>query len=198
MEDMNSKLRMYKHDFFNHLQIIQGLLELKQPERAKKYLTDVVKEGRTITSRYEIGIPEIEATIYSAINKAKNSGIDVEINSTELSEEIGVNLYDLSKILTNLLKNAIQALETSEEDHKLLKINIYEDLGEYVFSIYNNTPIISEEIRENIFNKGFSTKGKKDRGLGLYIVKKLIEKNGGNIELDIDEGNYFIVRFPNN
>lgn len=196
MEDMNGKLRMYKHDFFNHLQIIQGLLEMGQSDRAKKYLTDVVKEGRTITSRYEIGIPEIEATIYSAINRAKKSGIDVEVSSIELSEDICINLYDLSKILSNLLKNAIQALEKVKDDHKLLKIDIYESLGEYVFSIYNNTPIISEDIRDDIFIKGYSTNGSKDRGLGLHIVQKLIEKNGGNIELIIDDGNYFIVRFP--
>lgn len=196
MEDMNSKLRMYKHDFFNQLQIIQGLLEMKQIDRAMNYLVDVVKEGRLLTSRYKIGIPEIEATIYSAINKAKKLGIEVDIDFVELPKDISINLYDLSKILTNLLKNAIQALEASEADSKVLKIEIYDNMGDYVFSVYNNEPVINEDIRDDIFKKDFSTNGSKDRGLGLYIVKNLIEKNGGNLDLVIDDGNYFIIRFP--
>ncbi|MBS4535382.1 Spo0B domain-containing protein [Clostridium sp. D2Q-14] len=197
-EDMNSKLRIYKHDFFNHLQIIQGLLEMKQSDKALNYLQDVVKEGRLLTSRYKIGIPEIEATIYSAINKAKKVGINVEIDFIELPKNININLYDLSKILTNLLKNAVQALEVSGFDNKVLKIEIYESVGDYVFSVYNNKPIIKEEIRDNIFEKDFSTNGDKNRGLGLYIVKSLVEKNNGSLDLIIDDGNYFIVRFPKN
>lgn len=197
-EEMNEKLRMYKHDFMNHLQIIQGLLELKKPDRAYKYLNNVAKEGKLIKQNYKIGIPELEAAIFTTISKAKEYNIDVKVESEELPEELPANLYDLIKILVNLIKNAIYALKNSQGSYKELVIRISCELDELVFEVSNNIPIIPVEIRDKVFEKGFSTSGnKEEKGFGLYIVKQLVKKNGGNIELKVDEkGNHFFVYFP--
>ncbi|MTI66472.1 MAG: GHKL domain-containing protein [Firmicutes bacterium] len=196
-EDMNQRLRLYKHDFNNHLQIIQGLIEMKQTKRAVEYLKNVVKEGSMIKGRYHIGIPELESAIYSTICKAKKNDIDVNINSVELPKDLPVELYDLIKIMTNLIKNAMYALINTEGSNKELNIDIYWELDEYVFEITNNIPKIPKDIRKKIFLKGFTTKNENGNGLGLYIVKKLVNKNGGTIKLEVDEkGNHFIVRFP--
>ena len=115
----------------------------------------------------------------------------------KLESNLSVKIYDLTKILTNLLKNAMYALDKAEDDGKKLTIRIYEELGDYVFEVINNVPVISEDLRSQIFEKGFTTKGKAGSGLGLHIVKRLVEKNKGDIELKVDEqGNHFIVRFP--
>ncbi|WP_432405328.1 ATP-binding protein [Wukongibacter sp. M2B1] len=196
-EKMNEKLRVYKHDFTNHLQIIWGLMELKHYDRALSYLIKASNEGMTIREKYEIGIPEIESTIFSVLSKAREKNIDVEMDCITLEANLPIKIYDLTKILSNLLKNAMYALERAEAHDKKLKIRIYEELGEYVFEIINNLPIIPEDLRSKIFQKGFTTKGKEGSGLGLHIVKKLAEKNKGTIELKVDEeGNHFIVRFP--
>ncbi|WP_427339121.1 Spo0B domain-containing protein [Caloranaerobacter sp. DY30410] len=196
-EEMNEKLRMYKHDFMNHLQIIQGLLELKKPDRAYEYLNNVAKEGKLIKQNYAIGIPELEAAIFTTISKAREYNIDVKIESEELPEELPVNLYDLIKILVNLIKNAVYALKNTQGSYKELVIRISSELDEIVFEISNNIPIIPVEIRDKIFEKGFSSDNKEEKGLGLYIVKQLVKKNGGRIELKVDEkGNHFFVYFP--
>lgn len=196
-EKMNEKLRMYKHDFTNHLQIIWGLMELKHYDKALNYLIKASNEGITIKEKYEIGIPEIESTIFSILSKAREKNIEVELDCITLQSDLPVRIYDLTKILSNLLKNAIYALDKAEAEEKKLTIKIYEKLGDYVFEVINNEPLISQELREKIFQKGFTTKGKDGSGLGLHIVKKLVQKNRGSIELHVDEeGNHFIVRFP--
>ncbi len=198
-EEMNAKLRVYKHDFMNHLQIIRGLIELDRGDRALEYLKNVTKEGAIIRDRYEIGIPELESVIFTAISEAKKHDIDIEIEAMKLSDSLPIKIYDLTKILTNLIKNAMYALQSSDEDEKKLKIMIYEELDEYIFEVINNTPVIPMEIRSKIFKKGFSTKGKMGNGLGLYIVEKIVKKNNGLVELKVDDmGNHFIVRFPCN
>lgn len=196
-EKMNEKLRMYKHDFTNHLQIIWGLMELGHHDKALDYLIKASNEGIVIKEKYEIGIPEIESTIFSILSKAREKNIEVEMDCARLQSDLPVRIYDLTKILSNLLKNAIYALDKAEADEKKLKIKIREELGVYVFEIINNVPIITEDMKEKIFEKGFTTKGNEGSGLGLHIVRKLAQKNKGSIELEVDEeGNHFIVRFP--
>ncbi len=196
-EKMNEKLRIYKHDFTNHLQIIWGLLELEHYDKALNYLIKASNEGSAIKEKYEIGIPEIESTIFSFLSKAREKNIEIQMDCIKLECNLPVKTYDLTKILTNLLKNAMYALDKAEGDDKKLTIKIYEELGEYVFEVINNVPVITDKLREKIFDKGFTTKGKEGSGLGLHIVKRLVEKNKGDIELKIDnEGNHFIIRFP--
>ena len=195
-DEMNDKLRMYKHDFMNHLQIIRGLIELGCSERAEKYIENISFEGRLINGKYEIGIPEIESTIFANTIDLREHGIELRVKTSKFTEEIDIDIYDLSKILTNLIKNAVYALKGAVGDEKVLSIVIKEELDEYVFEVINNTPVIGEEIRDCIFEKGFTTNEDKGCGLGLYIVKRLVEKNGGSMNLVVDEyGNHFIVAF---
>lgn len=196
-EEMNEKLRIYKHDFLNHLQVVQALIESDHSQQAVQYLKNVAEEGNTIIQKYEIGIPQLESAIFSSIVSAEDFGIEVKINAMKLPSDLPVKIYDLVKILTNLIKNAMHALKNAVADEKLLSIEIYSELDEYVFCISNNVPLIPREIRQKIFEKGFTTKGEDGDGLGLFIVQKLVKANRGRMELKVDEhGNHFIVRFP--
>lgn len=196
-QETNQKLRLYKHDFSNHMQVIQGLLQLGHTQKAIEYIKTVNKEGQNICRNFDIGIPELESAVFSSLISAKEKGIKVQLDVITLPEDWKIDTYALIKIITNLLKNAIFALEHSGEEEKILSLEIYEEDQEYVFEVTNNVPIIPEEIRYLIFEKGFTTKGKDGNGLGLYIVQELTKKNKGTVELIVDEaGNHFIVRFP--
>ncbi len=195
-EELNEKLRMYKHDFSNHLQIIQGLIHLGHTDRALKYLNKISGQGKMIYDTYEIGIPELEVVMYDAFMQGKERGIEVNINTLELPSSLPVNIYDLVKALTNLIKNAFEAMDEYPEENRRLSIEIYEEDHGYVFRVSNNLPLISEEHRDRIFEKGFSTKEKGD-GFGLYMVRSLIEKHQGTVDLDVnDQGNHFYIRIP--
>ncbi|ABR46929.1 signal transduction histidine kinase regulating citrate/malate metabolism [Alkaliphilus metalliredigens QYMF] len=194
-EQMNERLRMYKHDFSNHLQIIQGLLELDHPTHALDYVKTVGREGKLIHGQYEIGIPEIESTLFNAITTARQSGIEVEVHSVKLEEVPSVSLYALTKILTNLLKNAIEALESVEASQKKLTVNIRKELDDIVFEVINNVPLIDDNLANQIFQKGFTTK-ETGSGLGLHIVHNLVQQNNGLFSFKRSaQGNHFTVSF---
>ena len=57
---------------------------------------------------------------------------------------------------------------------------------------------MSEEVKQNLFKKFYSTKGAKGTGLGLLVSKKIVEENGGSIdfESELGRGTKFILRLP--
>lgn len=197
-EEANQRFRIFKHDLMNHMQIIQGLIQMKQYDKALDYSQSLTNESRLIVSRWNIGIPELESAIFQSLSGLDEHKIDVQLDFCQLPPDIPVKIYDLVKIVVNLIKNAVYELQNTYASEKVLKIRISEGVGEFIFEITNNVPLIPEELRKKIFEKGYTTKGSKGNGLGLHIVKTLTERNMGNLELYVnEEGNHFIVRFPN-
>lgn len=86
---------------------------------------------------------------------------------------------DLLQLLINLLDNAIYWLE--EKDNKKIIITLDGDNCKLIFS--DNGPGIREEDKPYIFDAFYSGKGQEGRGLGLYISRKLMERNDYSIEL---------------
>ena len=54
-------------------------------------------------------------------------------------------------------------------------------------TVFDNGPGIPEDIREKIFEEGFSTKG-TGRGIGLATLRKITRSYGGDITVDSEEG----------
>lgn len=194
-ETTNNQLRLYKHDLMNHLQVIQGLLEMERYERAIAYIQRIGHEGAALRSRHHIGIPELEAAIFSQLTDCEAYAIQVELDCITLDESFPYDVYALSKIMTNLIKNGIEALKTYDKD-RLMRIEIKKVATNFLFIITNSGPIIDEEKRDRIFQYGYSEKG-DHRGYGLFIARTAIEKLGGRLKLEMDlSGNHFIVELP--
>ena len=55
--------------------------------------------------------------------------------------------------------------------------------------MFSDTGIgMTQDIIDHIFEEGFSTKGQKGRGYGMYLLQKLVNRNHGTIEIDSDPG----------
>lgn len=92
---------------------------------------------------------------------------------------------ELNQVWTNVIHNAVQALEGRGE------IEIESRLvgDEVAISVTDNGPGIAPEITERIFEPFFTTKAKGEgTGLGLGIVKQIVEKHGGRVEVDSQPG----------
>jgi two-component system sensor histidine kinase AtoS len=86
-----------------------------------------------------------------------------------------------------LLKNAIESIEETETKGVL---KIYSEVKQGAICIYfeNNGPLIPEETQKIIFDKFYTTKAKKNgSGLGLSIVKSVLEEHNASISLSSDE-----------
>lgn len=194
-QDLVQVLRANQHDYMNHLQILYSAAQLGKIELVDEYFEGIVKDVKEISSISKIIYPEIAALIYSKVSKVEEltSKVNIVINTN--LDNLKMTTVDLSRILGNLLDNAIYALSEVDISERELIIKITEDETEFQFAICNKQPIIPEELLKFIFNTGFTTKGEKGSGLGLYNVKQIVDKYHGKVEVmsRIEEGTCFKV-----
>lgn len=92
---------------------------------------------------------------------------------------------ELNQVWTNLLHNALQAMDFKGE----LKVSIYNRDNKLLVDIADNGSGIPKDIIDKIFDPFFTTKSAGEgSGLGLDIVRKIVQKHQGDIELQSEEG----------
>jgi len=102
----------------------------------------------------------------------------------------------LIRIITNLVKNATQSIP-EEQDLKVVFVTVKEVENNVVISVTDNGIGIAEHNREQIFEPKFTTKT-SGMGLGLGIIKNIIENYKGTITFETEhgKGTTFIVSLP--
>ncbi len=101
----------------------------------------------------------------------------------------------LIRILTNLVKNATQSLESI--DNPKIEVKVKEDNGNVIISVADNGKGIDEEDKSKVFEPKFTTKS-SGMGLGLPMIKNIVEAYDGSITFtsEINRGTVFTVTIP--
>ncbi|MDO6759829.1 ATP-binding protein [Tamlana sp. 2_MG-2023] len=119
------------------------------------------------------------------------------IKFTSESENIIAKLdrTQLIRVVTNLVKNAIQAM--SENHEPKIIVNVSEVNNNVVILVSDNGSGISESSKEKVFEPKFTTKT-SGMGLGLAMVKNIVETYNGTISFisEKGKGTTFTVTFP--
>ncbi|MBP1631291.1 MAG: hypothetical protein H6Q15_2184 [Bacteroidetes bacterium] len=139
------------------------------------------------------------------INECIKSAIDVYLSNDDyeiiLKNDSRNNYYvlcdkqQLIRIFNNLIKNSIQALDN--RNNGIVEINIKEINNECIISISDNGIGIAKENYNKIFSSKFTTKI-DGTGIGLSIVKGILESIGGKIYFDskVGSGTIFTIHIP--
>jgi two-component system sensor histidine kinase HydH len=192
------------HEIKNPLGIIQSTAELlnNMPEAGEKHkrLSSVITEesirlNRIVTEFLDFSRPHelnlqkfflsdiIQKNIDFLKPEIDKKGISVNTNIDGQKYPITADQDLLHRVLMNLIINAMQAMP----DEGSINIDITEGKGEYIIEIKDSGCGISSENLNKIFNPFFTTK-EKGSGLGLPIVRKIVEGHGGTIEIESREG----------
>jgi hypothetical protein len=101
----------------------------------------------------------------------------------------------LIRVVTNLVKNATQALQ--EEENPKVLVEVSEDDTMVIIRVSDNGIGVSKEDKEKVFEPKFTTKS-SGMGLGLAMVKNIVETYQGEITFisEKDKGTIFTVKFP--
>ena len=186
LEKLNSNLRVQRHDYLNHLQVVYGLMEMEEYEELKSYLQPVYKDLLKTGKALRTSKPAINALLKAKMDEAESRDIDFYIEVKSDLSNLHVEDWELCKVLSNLLDNGMTALD-SKEGEKKIELEITENQEFYRFDVSNNGPMIPKEMQEHIFKQGITTKKGEGHGMGLYIVSNVLKAYGGTIKLMSEE-----------
>ncbi len=145
--------------------------------------------------KVEASISDGIETVLSLYQNQLKQGVTV-IRNYQALPSILCYPDELHQVWTNLIYNALQAMN----NRGTLTIDITQQESNVIISITDSGKGISQEINQKIFEPFFTTKSLGEgSGLGLYIVKKIIDKHDGKIEVESIPGQtQFTVSLPLN
>ncbi len=174
---------------FKNLNRVKLEDKLNSIETLTNYLSQTIDDFRNFSlenSKIEkFKIKTLIDETLSIINfSQKLNQIDIEVKYSNENISILSNKNELSQVLMIILNNAKDAFIENKTLKPKIVIDISEDFQKKYIKISNNGGEISNKIVNKIFKPYFSTKDKKSAtGIGLYIVKLIIDKLKGSVSV---------------
>jgi len=177
MTQSQENLREFRHNVKNHVLSLKALLENNDSRSASDYLDNIYRSIGIPDEYSKSGNSEIDSILNYKLHKADSCGIKAEVK-VSVPEKLNILPFDLSVVMGNLIDNAIEASCASAE--KKLKVSVELDRNVLYLHIANSfSGALNYSNGEYVTTKD----DKEKHGMGLYSVKKSLEKYNGAIEL---------------
>ena len=154
MEKLNNTLRAQRHDFLNHLQVVYSLMEMEEYGEANSYIEKVYGRITAVSRVLKTASAPINALLQVKLAACEKAGVQVTLNITSTWKELPISGWEMCKVLSNLIDNAIDAMADLPNGKKHLTITLTENLKEYVFSVANTGTSIPPDDQQRIFEPG--------------------------------------------
>lgn len=179
IEELYKEVRSFRHDYANLLTSLRLGIEEEDMEQIKEVYDSVLKDSskKLQDNKYDLGRlvnirdRALKSLLAGKFLKARERDI---VFNVEVPEEIQVesmSLLDFLTIVSILCDNAIEASAEASQPH--VSIAFIKNGAQETFIIENSIKEEGIDVSE-IFSFGVSSKG-EDRGVGLYIVMKIVE-----------------------
>jgi len=187
---------LLRHDIGNKIQVIQGYIQLleedidddgsiemiQKAEKATKEAQKLMEKVRTlkdVIAEHELGAVEVFSILNIAISnceeRLERQDIELECEKEEIKAQGGPLLKE---VFSNILENAVKHAECDK-----IRISFKERDHQVVVSVEDDGLGIPDDIKEKIFERGYKSGEAGGSGLGLYLVKEIINGYGGDIEV---------------
>lgn len=192
-------MRANNHDFTNKLHVILGLIQIGEYEKAQNYIQNIsIIQRETVTFiMHNIQNSSLAALLIGKNARASECNVKFSLKegSCYNSNDISIPSEALVTISGNLIDNALDAMNHSNNQTKELIVGVFTKPGEMLLFVQDSGPGIAPGFMEKIFDNGFSTKG-TGRGVGLYHTRQLVQSLGGSISVEsqIGQGACFTVK----
>lgn len=205
-------LRLLRHDVRHDLVTIGGYADLLEGEmesdQHREYLQHI--EGRTESMRQlletadaiiesETGGRDLDSIDLAPLLREQGSLVASKAPDATVETDIDDSLYvEADDLVVELFKNLLDnAITHNPTDGLTVTVDGTTDGEEVVVTVEDDGEGIPESIRDDVFDPEVRSGSSDGDGLGLYLVRKLVDSYGGSIDVaDTGDGTRFTVRFP--
>ncbi|MFB6284343.1 MAG: ATP-binding protein [Halobacteria archaeon] len=195
--------RILRHDIKNDVQVLIGCADIltervdeenktqvTQISRISQHILELTEDSRNFIETV-VGDKEVESEpvsldrmLLDEIEKARSRYPEAEFQIKGMKDGQKVLANEmLSSVFRNLINNAVQ----HHDGKPGVEIRIEEDGDEVRISVADDGPGVSDAEKRRIFGKGESQKEGPGIGIGLYLVKSLVEGYGGEVWIEDNE-----------
>ncbi|SMC95870.1 DcuS/MalK family sensor histidine kinase [Sporomusa malonica] len=192
-------LRAQAHEFMNKLHVILGMVRLQCYDQLADYIKNVAQHYQSEVGFVVRRIKDqvLAGFLLGKLSHAREAGVDLILSEESfLPEPADTEVaQELVTVVGNLVNNALEAVASSNV--KRVGVDCIYNEGILHIAVADTGPGVTKEQQQLLFAKGYSTKN-GNRGLGMFLVKRSLERIGGTIEVfsEIGEGTRFVVRVP--
>lgn len=182
IKSLVDSLRSQNHEYMNKLHSIAGLIQLNRSKEALTMIVDEISDEQEVMQflKERISDYSILGILIGKRSRARELGVLFTIDDESYLSEVmtGFSSGDLVTILGNLIDNAMEACLLEQEKEIVLLI---EGNRDYLFIEIQDSGCGLPEEANKIFDYGFSMKRKEGRGIGLALIKQILDSNKGSI-----------------
>lgn len=178
LEYREEETKRFRHDYKNHLNSLQILCKEKRYKDVENYIDEISERLNQRHVYFSVCNSFVDAILNYYYQKMSKINIKFKV-SGKMPKICNINLFDLCTIISNLLDNAIEAVEELNEDKRFIEMTFrYDDLMIYcnVVNPYNGKLDIYK-------NKIISKKNSKNHGYGLSNVRKSVDIYSGSLDI---------------
>ncbi|PKM57810.1 MAG: hypothetical protein CVU98_04270 [Firmicutes bacterium HGW-Firmicutes-3] len=199
IEELMGEIRARQHEYDNHIQCIQMLLNSeentqKKIEEMSAYVEDV-DMGKDLGNLAKLDNKLLAGFIYSKKKVIESHDLQMDIDINNYLMKTKLKPYMVIEIIGTLLDNAMEATTSGCR----IKLGLYKEEGMNVIEVINEHSYLKSDWINKMFDKGFSTKSGDHlhRGYGLYNLARIVKKNGGHYSaenININQINHVCIR----
>lgn len=182
------ELRRFRHDWANNLIVIDSMIKMNKYSELKQYMSELMAQcsQHSGTQIYDIKNAGLFGILSSKISLAGEKGVNVDLQvSGEIESIPDVKISELCEVIGIFMDNAIEEADKSE---KAISVSL-KNGPNFIEISFSNSCSEPPDIHK-IYLEGYSSKG-ENRGMGLAIAKKILEKYKNILHITSYENNIF-------
>ena len=182
VETMYRKMRGWRHDYHNHIQILKAYMSLTQYQEAARYLEQLEKDLTAVDTVLRTGNVMVDAILNSKLSLIQERDIQVDATAT-VPREIPISDIDLSVLIGNLMDNAMEACGKVPREDRFIRVYIDVIKMQLYISITN-----SMQGKARRRGERFPSDKQGNHGFGLLRIDDIVKKHGGYINRQTEDG----------